>query len=239
MTWHARSSRSGRLPPEDRMQGLSWHLITGEYAPAKGGVADYTRALASALAAAGDSVHVWAPSTGPGLTPDPGVHLHPLPHGFQPRGLRRLSRELDCLPGPKRILVQYVPHAFGMRAMNLPFCGWVAALRKADVWIMFHEVALPWIERQAVEGERGRGCYPHHGESPGRASRSSVHFDPDVGSNAARHGAVLAWRGDLASDSLERADLRLGRQPANAPSRGCGTCHQGRRSSDISALAVL
>ena len=144
MTWHARSSRSGRLRPEDRMQGLNWHLITGEYAPAKGGVADYTRAVASALAAAGDSVHVWAPSTGPGLTPDPGVHLHPLPHGFQPRGLRRLSRELERLPGPKRILVQYVPHAFGMRAMNLPFCGWVAALRKADVWIMFHEVALPW-----------------------------------------------------------------------------------------------
>ena len=55
-----------------------------------------------------------------------------------------LSRELSRLPDPKRILVQYVPHAFGMRALNVPFCGWVAALRRADVWIMFHEVALPW-----------------------------------------------------------------------------------------------
>ncbi len=29
--------------------------------------------------------------------------------------------------------------------MNVPFCVWVAALREAEVWIMFHEVALPWF----------------------------------------------------------------------------------------------
>jgi glycosyltransferase involved in cell wall biosynthesis len=28
--------------------------------------------------------------------------------------------------------------------MNLPFCAWVAALHEAEVWVMFHEVALPW-----------------------------------------------------------------------------------------------
>ena len=122
----------------------SWHIVTGEYPPARGGVADYTRAVARALAAAGDDVHVWAPSVDGGLAPDPGVQLHPLPDGYSLRGLRELSRELSRLPGPKRILVQYVPHAFGMRAMNVPFCAWVAALREAEVWVMFHEVALPW-----------------------------------------------------------------------------------------------
>jgi glycosyltransferase involved in cell wall biosynthesis len=136
------------------MQGPSWHLVTGEYAPARGGVADYTRAVARALAAAGDDVHVWAPAIKEGLALDPGVHVHPLAEGYLPRGLRRLSRELRQLPGPKRILVQYVPHAFGMRAMNLPFCGWVAALRE-EVWIMFHEVALPWASRRRWKANAG------------------------------------------------------------------------------------
>ncbi len=79
-----------------------------------------------------------------GLAPDHGVHLHPLSGGYGVRGLRELSRELGQLTGPKRILVQYVPHAFGMRAMNVPFCAWLAALQDGEVWIMFHEVALPW-----------------------------------------------------------------------------------------------
>jgi glycosyltransferase involved in cell wall biosynthesis len=144
MTWRARSIRFARPYRDGRMQGLIWHVITGEYAPARGGVADYTHAVARALAAAGDEVHVWAPSVGSDLVSDPGVHLHPLPEGFGPRGLLGLSRELSRLPGPKRILVQYVPHAFGMRALNVPFCAWVAALRDAEVWVMFHEVALPW-----------------------------------------------------------------------------------------------
>jgi glycosyltransferase involved in cell wall biosynthesis len=30
-----------------------------------------------------------------------------------------------------------------MRAMNLPFCAWIAAMRRAQVWVMFHEVAMP------------------------------------------------------------------------------------------------
>jgi glycosyltransferase involved in cell wall biosynthesis len=30
-----------------------------------------------------------------------------------------------------------------MRAMNLPFCTWLATMRRAQVWVMFHEVAMP------------------------------------------------------------------------------------------------
>jgi hypothetical protein len=42
------------------------------------------------------------------------------------------------------VLVQYVPQAFGMKAMNVAFCAWIAGLRDAQVWVMFHEVAVPW-----------------------------------------------------------------------------------------------
>ncbi|HEY6394067.1 MAG TPA: hypothetical protein VIX12_01545, partial [Candidatus Binataceae bacterium] len=40
------------------------------------------------------------------------------------------------------ILVQYVPHALGTRAVNLGFCWWLASLPKVSIDLMFHEVAL-------------------------------------------------------------------------------------------------
>ncbi len=117
----------------------SWHIVTGENPPAPGGVSDYTRNLACALAKCGDQVHVWAP--GRTIFSDPGVSVHFLRGGFSPAGLRVLGQELDAQPAPRRILVQYVPQAFGFRGMNLPLCAWLAACRE-DIWIMFHEVAV-------------------------------------------------------------------------------------------------
>jgi glycosyltransferase involved in cell wall biosynthesis len=122
----------------------TWAILTGEYPPESGGVADYTRLLARALADGGDAVHVWA---GPcrGATPaDAGVTVRRLPSRFGPTALPRLGRELARLPRPRRVLVQYVPHAFGFKAMNLPFCLWLAGRRQERRWVMFHEVAFPW-----------------------------------------------------------------------------------------------
>jgi glycosyltransferase involved in cell wall biosynthesis len=121
-----------------------WHIVTGEYPPAPGGVSDYTRSIALGLTAVKDEVHVWAPSVPGGLVQDPGVHVHPLPLGFGPRGLGYLSRELARATSPKRILVQYVPQAFGWRGVNVAFCAWLASVRGAEVFVMFHELAVPW-----------------------------------------------------------------------------------------------
>jgi glycosyltransferase involved in cell wall biosynthesis len=54
---------------------------------------------------------------------------------------------LDSLPHDKRVLVQYVPHAFGWKAMNLPFCAWLSN-RRDRLWVMFHEVAYPMAPNQ-------------------------------------------------------------------------------------------
>ncbi len=126
-----------------------WAILTGEYPPQSGGVSDYTRLVAERLAAMGDEVAVYAPPQG--LGPDsgpPGVRVRRLPDRFGLRGLRRLGREL-ARDRPDRILVQYVPHAFGLKAMNLPFAAWVAvrARRVAPVWVMFHEVAFPFVRQ--------------------------------------------------------------------------------------------
>lgn len=126
-----------------------WHIVTGEYPPQPGGVSDYTSAVARALAAAGDEVHVWVPVVaGASVRAHDGdVRIHGLADGFGERGLRALSAELDGMPGPRTVLVQYVPHAFGARGMNIRFSRWVqtrARHKRDDVRVMFHEPYYPF-----------------------------------------------------------------------------------------------
>ena len=52
-----------------------------------------------------------------------------------------LGRALSERNG-SRILVQYVPQAFGFKAMNLPFCYWLYMQRRWNITVMFHEVAF-------------------------------------------------------------------------------------------------
>jgi glycosyltransferase involved in cell wall biosynthesis len=120
---------------------LTWALVTGEYPFQPGGVSDYTRLVARGLARAGDAVHVFAPAA-QASTDDPGVSVHRLADRFGPRALRSLGAALDSLPRGTRLLVQYVPHAFGWKGMNLLFCAWLRC-RREPLWIMFHEVAFP------------------------------------------------------------------------------------------------
>lgn len=126
-------------------RGFCWALVTGEYPPTPGGVADYTRQLARALAAAGDRVHVLAPrpDRAEHLARDPGVEVHELPPGFGPRGLGALVARHRRLPRDTITVLQYTPHAFGLRGMNVPLCAWAA--RRARSWVMFHEVHFPFV----------------------------------------------------------------------------------------------
>ena len=136
---------------KERSSRMTWALITGEYPPQRGGVSDYTRLVARGLASHGDEVHVWAPATAAQECDDPGVVIHRLPGHYGPRALQLLDLDLDRLPAPRRVLVQYVPHAFGWKAMNLPFCVWLSSRRRDSIWSMFHEVAFPlvWNQRPA------------------------------------------------------------------------------------------
>jgi len=127
-----------------------WHIITGEYPPQPGGVSDYTRRLALGLVDAGDRVDIWAPAVDESEHGDHGITVHRLPDRFGPRSLRTLSQELDRQPAPRRLLIQYVPHAFGWKAANVPFCLWLKSRRRDSVWVMFHEVAFPFERRQPV-----------------------------------------------------------------------------------------
>lgn len=141
------------------MRPNSWHLMTAKYPPQFGGVSDYTRQVALGLADAGDEVHVWCPAPeceegkgkGEGEKLDvrdqkSEVRVHRHLGRVWPTDLRRVGRMLDQFPAPRRLLVQWVPHGFGMRAMNVPFSLWLwKRARKGDVVeIMAHECYLPF-----------------------------------------------------------------------------------------------
>jgi glycosyltransferase involved in cell wall biosynthesis len=124
----------------------TWVLLSGEYPPATGGVADYSCAVATALARLGHRVHVFAPAAPGEVINEPGIVRHTRSSRYSLSGLRDISRALSRL-GETRILVQYVPHAFGLKGMNVPFCMWLALQSRRSgqhVITMFHEVAYPF-----------------------------------------------------------------------------------------------
>ena len=123
------------------------HIITPEYWPRCGGVADYTRQIALELAQAGDQVHVWCPA---GCAAEAGdaLGIHPVLGRFTKSDLAAVDVMLDEFPAPRRLLVQWVPHGYGFRSMNFPFCLWLLArARKGDVVeLMVHEAYLHFWE---------------------------------------------------------------------------------------------
>jgi len=140
----------------------AWHFITGEFPPAMGGVSDYTRLVSAGLAEAGETVHVWCPAS-PGPATDPtGVQVHRTAGQWSPADLRRIDAALSDVPGPRRLFVQWVPHAFGRRSMNVAFCRWVRrrAREGDEIDLMVHEPFLALGEgtiRQNVAAAVHRG----------------------------------------------------------------------------------
>ncbi|MGH7270711.1 MAG: glycosyltransferase family 4 protein [Polyangiaceae bacterium] len=194
------------------MTARAWHIVTGEYPPVRGGVADYSRSVAAGLAAAGDEVHVWAPAVDAerphgALTESQGVLVHPLEYGYGLRGLAALAHAVAREPSPKRMLVQYVPQAYGMRGVNLPFCGWIAALRGIEVWVMFHEVAVSpgglrrWKRTMAAGAMRAMAAI-----LVARADRLFV--------------SIPSWEPMLRAVSLRRPHVTWLPIPSNVPTRG-------------------
>jgi len=152
---------SVRASGKERAAQLCRHVITSEYPPQSGGVSDYTHGVATGLAAEGDEVHVWCPAC-PGPQPQAdGVVVHRELGSLTPADLRRVGRQLDQYPSPRHILVQWVPHGYGYRSMNLAFCWWLRnrAVRHRDrVEIMVHE---PYLTFRADSFRQSAAAFVH------------------------------------------------------------------------------
>ncbi len=124
------------------------HILTGEYPPVRGGVADYTALVAHGLADRGECVHVWTGGD-EGVDIEGSVRVHRIAQGFGRAGLRALDRAWNEQPFPRRIIVQWTPHSFGMRSLNLPLAYWLwrRAQRHLDqIELMVHEPFLAFGE---------------------------------------------------------------------------------------------
>jgi len=180
---------------------LRWHILTGEYPPAWGGVGDYTAQVAAALASAGDTVTVWTPES-------------TLPDRFGPKSRHVLEAAFRSDPGV--VLLQYVPNALGARGMNLPFCRWLRdrARSGTDVRVMFHEpyfyftIARPWRNVLAI------------------VQRAMARVLLDVANHA--YISTESWRRYLAPPDGTRLDLLP--IPSNVPPASAATGDRHRRA---------
>ena len=92
----------------------------------------------------------WCPKAPGPPVEAPSVSAHQEFGGFSPSDLRRVGRQLDQLPGPRRLFVQWVPHGFGYRSLNVFFAAWLAfrAWRRGDeLHVMIHEPFLRFSHR--------------------------------------------------------------------------------------------
>ncbi len=119
------------------------HIITGEYPPDEGGVGGHTAVLAAALVQCGERIHVWCPGT-TGAYSNGDLTVHRELDDLGPADLRRIPAALSG--SPCRLLVQWVPHAFGRRSLNLAFCAWLRRRAAAGdrVEVIVHEPFLPF-----------------------------------------------------------------------------------------------
>lgn len=120
------------------------HLITCEYPPAMGGVSEHSRVVAEAAASAGFHVHVWTRAAGDSA---PHVDVHPTLDGFSPSAFARTDASLDAWPSPRRLIVQWVPHGYGRRGLNVAFGHWIGRRARAGDFIdvIVHEPFLDFF----------------------------------------------------------------------------------------------
>lgn len=118
-----------------------------------GGVSDHTRTLAEAVAARGFEVHVWAPS---GAAPSPGIHVHNSLGDFSREALARADRQLDELPAAGRTILQWVPHGYGRRGLNVAFSRWIARRAQAGgaLDVIVHEPFVDFFGHSWIQPAR-------------------------------------------------------------------------------------
>lgn len=118
-----------------------------------GGVSDHSRVLAQMAAARGHDVHVWAPE---GAGPMPGVQVHDTLGSFTAADLSRVDAVLNRQSSPRRVVLQWVPHGYGRRGVNVPFSRWIArrAASGDDIDVIVHEPFVDFVGRSWAQPAR-------------------------------------------------------------------------------------
>jgi glycosyltransferase involved in cell wall biosynthesis len=128
----------------------SWHVITCEFPPLLGGVSAHTRVLAQQAAARGHDVHVWAPARAHAMR---GMHVHDTLGRFSADDLDATADALRRQSGPKRFVLQWVPHGYGRRGLNVRFTRWMAdRLQPGDeLDVIVHEPFVDYFGSSVIQ----------------------------------------------------------------------------------------
>jgi hypothetical protein len=139
---------------------VNWVIVTGAFPPDELGMAELTLPVAEEMAARGENVWIFAGS-GPETARSAGaVKVRRFPGHFGLRALAKMSWELRKVPLPRRVLLLYVPQAFGpmawrqkrrFRGVPLSLCLWLQLLRE-KVWPVFYVAATPRQPGQSLPG---------------------------------------------------------------------------------------
>jgi glycosyltransferase involved in cell wall biosynthesis len=163
-------------------------LVSGEFPPQPGGVGDYTRELAGALAALGVEVHVIT-NRASGTMRNSNFVVHPIirswsfPALFQIRFLTR-ALNLDVLD------LQYQAAAYGLSA-PIHFLPHVVGVRTV---VTFHDLRLPYLFPKA--GRLRRAAVTHLA----RAAWGVIATDPADEADLRRRGISRVWQVPIGSN---------------------------------------
>jgi Glycosyl transferases group 1 len=118
-----------------------------------GGVSEHSRVLVTAAAARGLDVHVWAPDGAEALS---GAQVHTTLGAFSASDLARTDRGLAQVAGPRRLVLQWVPHGYGQRGMNVTFAGWIADRARSgdEIDVIVHEPFVDFFGGSWVQPAR-------------------------------------------------------------------------------------
>jgi glycosyltransferase involved in cell wall biosynthesis len=153
-------------------------LVTGEFPPLPGGVGDFTRELALALAALGAEVHILTDSRCTGLQPST-FSLHPsfrrwsFPALFQIRSLAQRLR-LEVLN------IQYQAAAYGLGAP----IHFLPDLAGVPTVVTFHDLRIPYLFPKA--GPLRKWAVTHLA----RSARGAIATDPADAAELQRRGVA-------------------------------------------------
>ncbi len=133
------------------MEGIKLLLISGEYPPMEGGVADFTAIIGERLAQRGAQVHVLTSEQAAEETRGGPVTVHPRMSEWSFRPLYRTVRELLREHSPDLINIQYQTAAYGMHpAINfLPH-----VVDDIPIVTTFHDLKVPYLLPKAVRLRR-------------------------------------------------------------------------------------
>jgi len=116
-----------------------YHIVIGDGTLQGGGMCAHMSLLADGLAdglaggrtesasvgQARQDVHVWMPEKTELGARSAYLKIHRTLGRLSIGDLRRTGHALNRFPAPRRLLVYWVPHAYGYKSMNVPFCVWI------------------------------------------------------------------------------------------------------------------